>query len=91
MEWILKKGDIKMSVYIKPKIYINFDSPDGNVFHILALTRKAIKSCCIFDKDEKLKEFNERTEQAKNQGYEQMLEVVRDFVEIIEDGGSIEC
>jgi len=80
-----KRGDVKMSLYIKPKIHIDFDSPEGNIFHILAFTREAIKTCCIFDKEEKLKEFNERIEQVKSQGYEKVLEVVRDFVEIIED------
>ena len=80
-----KRGDVKMSVYIKPKIHIDFDSPEGNVFHILAYAREAIKTCCIFDKEEKLKEFDERIEQVKNQGYERVLEVVREYVEIIED------
>ena len=80
-----KRGDVKMSVYIKPKIHIDFDSPEGNVFHILAFAREAIKTCCIFEKQEKLKEFDERIEQVKNQGYERVLEVVREYVEIIED------
>ena len=80
-----KRGDEKMSIYIKPKIHIDFDSPEGNVFHILAFAREAIKTCCIFEKQEKLKEFDERIEQVKSQGYEKVLEVVRDFVEIIED------
>ena len=80
-----KRGDEKMSIYIKPKIHIDFDSPEGNIFHILAFAREAIKTCCIFEKQEKLKEFNERIEQVKSQGYEKVLEVVRDFVEIIED------
>ena len=80
-----KRGDEKMSIYIKPKIHIDFDSPEGNVFHILAYAREAIKTCCIFEKQEKLKEFDERIEQVKNQGYEKVLEVVREYVEIIED------
>ena len=80
-----KRGDVKMSVYIKPKIHIDFDSPEGNVFHILAFAREAIKTCCVFEKQEKLKEFDERIEQVKNQGYERVLEVVREYVEIIED------
>ena len=80
-----KRGDVKMSVYIKPKIHIDFDSPEGNVFHILAFAREAIKTCCVFEKQEKLKEFDERIEQVKNQGYEKVLEVVREYVEIIED------
>lgn len=79
-----KRGDEKMSIYIKPKIHIDFDSPEGNVFHILAFAREAIKTCYIFDKQEKLKEFDERIEQVKNQGYERVLEVVREYVEIIE-------
>ena len=74
-----------MSIYIKPKIHIKFDSPEGNAVNIITLARKAIKTCCIFDSKEKLEEYNERIEQAKKEGYEQVLEVVRDFVEIIED------
>lgn len=71
-------------MYIKPKINIHFDSPEGNIFHIIALARNAIKSCCIFNTDEKLKEFSEKIEQAKNGDYEDMLNVIREFVEIIE-------
>lgn len=72
-------------MYIKPKIYINFNSPEGNVFHIIALARNAIKNCYVIDSEEKLKELYEKIELAKNQGYEQVLDVIREFVEIIEN------
>ena len=71
-------------MYIKPKIYINFDSPEGNIFHIIALARNAIKSCCIFDTDKKLKEFDNKIEKAKSGDYYHMLDTIREFVEIIE-------
>ena len=45
---------------IKPTIHIDFDSPEGNVFHIIAVARNAIKSCCVIDAEEKLKEFQEK-------------------------------
>ena len=69
---------------IKPTIHIDFDSHEGNIFHIIAVARNAIISYCIFDKDKKLKEFHEKIEQAKCEGYEQVLEAIREFVEIIE-------
>ena len=71
-------------MYFKPTIHIDFDSHEGNVFHIIAAARNAIISYCIFDKDEKLKEFHEKIEQAKSGDYEHMLSVIREFVEIIE-------
>jgi hypothetical protein len=69
---------------IKPTIHIDFDSPEGNIFHIIAVARNAIKSCCIIDAEEKLKEFQEKIEQAKSGDYEHMLSVIREFVEIVE-------
>ena len=71
-------------MYIKPPIHIDFDSPEGNVFHIIALARNAIKSCCSFNTEEKLKEFSKKIEQSKSQGYEQVLDAIREFVEIVE-------
>ena len=69
---------------IKPTIHIDFDSHEGNIFHIIAVARNAIISYCIFDKDKKLKEFDNRIEQAKSGDYEHMLSIIREFVEIIE-------
>ena len=72
-------------MYIKPKIHIDFDSPEGNVFHIIAVARNSIKSCCIFNVEERLKEFDNKIEKAKNGDYYHMLDVIREFVEIIEN------
>ena len=71
-------------MYIKPKININFDSPKGNIFHIIALARNTIKSCCIFNVEERLKEFDNKIEKAKNGDYYHTLDVIREFVEIID-------
>lgn len=69
----------------KPKIRINFDSDEGNIFVIRARTVNAIKTFYVFDSAEKLKEFNDKFEAIKNKGYEDALDVIREFVEIIEE------
>lgn len=69
----------------KPKIRINFDSDEGNIFVIRAKTVNAIKTFYVFDSAEKLKEFNDKFEAIKNKGYEDALDVIREFVEIIEE------
>lgn len=70
---------------LKPKIRINFDSDEGNIFVIRAKTVNAIKTFYVFDSAEKLKEFNDKFEAIKNKGYEDALDVIREFVEIIEE------
>lgn len=69
----------------KPKIRVNFDSDEGNIFVIRAKTVNAIKTFYVFDSAEKLKEFNDKFEAIKNKGYEDALDVIREFVEIIEE------
>ena len=69
----------------KPKIRINFDSDEGNIFVIRAKTVNAIKTFYVFDSAEKLKKFNDKFEAIKNKGYEDALDVIREFVEIIEE------
>ena len=74
-----------MSYVIKPKIRVDFNSPDGNIFVIRAKAVSAIKAFYVFDKAEKLKELDEKWEQIKDKTYDDALNVIREFVEIIEE------
>ena len=69
----------------KPKIRVNFDSDEGNIFFIRAKAVNAIKAFYVFDSTEKLKDFNDKFEAIKNKGYEDALDVIWEFVEIIEE------
>lgn len=69
----------------KPKIRVNFDSDEGNIFFVRAKAVNAIKAFYVFDSAEKLKDFNDKFEANKNKGYEDALDVIREFVEIIEE------
>ncbi len=70
---------------IKPKIYVNFNSDEGNIFFIRAKAVNAIKAFYVFDKAEKLKEFNEKFDAIKDKTYEDALDVIREFVDIVEE------
>ena len=70
---------------IKPKIHINFNSDEGNIFFIRAKAVNAIKAFYVIDKTEKLKEFNEKFESIKDKTYEDALNVIQEFVEIVEE------
>ena len=74
-----------MSYIREPKIRIDFNSPDGNIFVIRAKAIGAIKAFYVLDKAEKLKEFDEKWEQIKDKTYEDALNVIREFVEIEEE------
>ncbi len=68
-------------VQTKPKIYINFDSPDGNIFIILAHAENAMKVYSIINAKEKAAEMRERV--TKSESYEDALEIIREYVDII--------
>lgn len=67
---------------IKPKIYIDFDSPDGNIYIILAAAVNAIKAYNIFDAKEQIAALKAEFNNA--QDYENALDIIRKYVNIIE-------
>lgn len=70
-------------VQTKPKIYIDFNSPDGNIFTILAHAENALKLYNIINAKEKASEMRKRA--IKSESYEGALEIIREYVDIIED------
>ncbi len=78
------KGNKKMyEVQTKPKIRINLDSPDGNIYFILAHAVNAMKTYNIVNAKEKAAEMREKVK--KSHDYEEALEIIRGYVDIIED------
>ena len=67
---------------IKPKIHIDFDSPDGNIYIILAAAVNAIKAYNIFDAKEQIAALKAEFNNA--QDYEDALDIIRKYVNIIE-------
>lgn len=67
---------------IKPKIRIDFDSPDGNIYIILAAAVNAIKAYNFFDAKEQIAALKSEFNNA--QDYENALEIIRKYVDIIE-------
>lgn len=67
----------------KPKIHINFDSPDGNIFTVLAHAANAMKAYGIIDAKEKAAKMRERV--TSSEGYEEALDIIREYVDIIEE------
>ncbi len=70
-------------VQTKPKIYIKFNSSDGNIFTILAHAENALKLYNIINAKEKASEMRKRA--IKSESYEDALEIIREYVDIIED------
>ncbi len=70
-------------VQTKPKIYIDFNSSDGNIFTILAHAENALKLYNIINAKEKASEMRKRA--IKSENYEGALEIIREYVDIIED------
>ena len=70
-------------VQTKPKIYIKFNSSDGNVFTILAHAENALKLYNIINAKEKASEMRKRA--IKSESYDDALEIIREYVDIIED------
>lgn len=60
-------------VQTKPKIYIDFNSPDGNIFTILAHAENALKSYNIINAKEKASEMRKRA--IKSESYDDALEI----------------
>lgn len=69
-------------IQTKPKIYIDLDSADGNIFVILAHAANAMKAYKIIDAKEKTAEMREKVR--KSDSYEEALEIIRGYVDIIE-------
>lgn len=69
-------------VQTKPKIYIKFNSSDGNIFTILAHAENALKLYNIINAKEKASEMRKRA--IKSESYEDALEIIREYVDIIE-------
>ena len=67
----------------KPKIHIDFDSPDGNIFTVLAHAANAMKAYGIIDAKEKAVKMRERV--TSSHGYEEALDIIREYVDIIEE------
>ena len=70
------------NIQTKPKIYIDFDSPDGNIFTVLSHAENAMKVYCIINAKEKASEMRDRV--TKSESYEDALEIIREYVDIIE-------
>ena len=66
---------------IKPKIRIDFDSPDGNIYIVLAAAVNAIKAYNIFDAKEQIAALKAEFNNA--QDYENALDIIRKYVDII--------
>lgn len=67
---------------IKPKIRIDFDSPDGNIYIVLAAAVNAIKAYNFFDAKEQIAALKAEFNNA--QDYEDALDIIRKYVDIIE-------
>ena len=67
---------------IKPKIHIDFDSPDGYIYVLLAAAVNAIKAYNFFDAKEKIAALKAEFNNA--QDYEDALDIIRKYVDIIE-------
>ena len=70
-------------VQTKPKIYVDFNSSDGNIFAILAHAENALKLYNIINAKEKASEMRKRA--IKSESYDDALEIIREYVDIIED------
>ena len=70
-------------VQTKPKIYIDFNSSDGNIFTILAHAENALKLYNIINAKEKASEMRKRV--ISSESYEGTLEIICEYVDIIED------
>lgn len=70
-------------VQTKPKIHVDFNSSDGNIFTILAHAENALKLYNIINAKEKASEMRKRV--ISSESYEGALEIIREYVDIIED------
>ena len=71
----------------KPIISIDFDSPDGNVYFILAKAIRAIRAYDVVNGKEKEQELRERFKQAHD--YSDALRIIGEYVIIDVVGGEM--
>ena len=69
------------NIQTKPKIYVDFDSPDGNIFTILAHAENAMKVYSIINAKEKASEMRDRV--TKSESYEDALEVFTYLIDLV--------
>lgn len=67
----------------KPKVYINFNSPDGNIYSVLTSAANAIKRYNIYDGNKNIAEMKKRVLRAGDYG--KALDIIREYVDIICD------
>lgn len=65
----------------KPKVYINFNSPDGNIYSVLTSAANAIKRYSIYDGNRYIAEMKERVLRADDYG--KALDIICEYVDII--------
>ena len=66
----------------KPKIRIDFNSPDGNIYFILAAAVNAIKAYNLFDAKEQIAALKAEFNNARS--YDDALDIIRKYVDIAE-------
>ena len=64
----------------KPKIRIDFNSPDGNIYFIIAVN--AIKAYNLFDAKEQIAALKAEFNNARS--YDDALDIIRKYVDIAE-------
>ena len=70
----------------KPVIYIRLNSPEGNIFHILARAGQALKASSPFDQTAVIDEM--RTRVTSSSDYNAARAIIEEYVTVIYDGGS---
>ena len=66
----------------KPKIRIVFNSPDGNIYFILAAAVNAIKAYNLFGAKEQIAALKAEFNNARS--YDDALDIIRKYVDIAE-------
>ena len=65
----------------KPKVYINFNSPDGNIYSVLTSAANAIKRYNIYDGNKYITEMKERVLRVGDYG--KAVDINSEYVDII--------
>ena len=65
-----------------PKIRIDFNSPDGNIYFILAAAVNTIKAYNLFDAKEQIAAL--KAEFNNTRSYDDALDIIRKYVDIAE-------
>ena len=66
----------------KPKIRIDFNSPAGNIYFIIAAAVNAIKAYNLFDAKEQIAALKAEFNNARS--YDDALDIIRKYVDIAE-------